>query len=378
MSALERKLQRWQEAGLIDEAIAKGILAYERDHGGGWQGRLLLLLGSGTMGIGIISLVAANWARLPDGLKLGGDFALLSLLAVVIHATARRSSWLHEGAIFGFQLLCLASIGLIAQIYHLSGKPWQALGLWVAICLPITLFAHNRASWALWSGGLLAAFGLWVHHWLDLSGGRSFSDWGELGLRAWLATTLLAGGLHHLAASLGWQRFRGLFGYWWLSLGLLLVAALDLLYTAGFRGSLALGPPLFWAAMTGLILGALWLRRDLHLASRLLLTLMVLLAVAATLGNPVPPAVGKLGGALLSLLFLALGLAVAGLERRPALFRLLVVLAGLRIYGLYLQAFGGLAATGVGLILSGGVLILLVLLIKRIQALAKGFRRRPS
>lgn len=57
----ERKLRAWQEAGLIDTATADSIRAWEATHArtlGTWA---IMALGALTIGLGVISVVAANW-----------------------------------------------------------------------------------------------------------------------------------------------------------------------------------------------------------------------------------------------------------------------------------------------------------------------------
>jgi uncharacterized membrane protein len=58
---IEKKLARWREAGLLDEAAAARIAAFEQTS----QRPVLLYalggLGALTLGIGIVSIVAANW-----------------------------------------------------------------------------------------------------------------------------------------------------------------------------------------------------------------------------------------------------------------------------------------------------------------------------
>jgi uncharacterized membrane protein len=58
---LEKKLARWQAAGLIDEATRTRITAFEHSE----QHPVLLYtlggLGALTLGTGIVSVVAANW-----------------------------------------------------------------------------------------------------------------------------------------------------------------------------------------------------------------------------------------------------------------------------------------------------------------------------
>ena len=67
---LERPVQRWQEVGIIDATTAERIIAHERR-----SSRPVLLLAIGglgafTIGVGLISVIAANWGDIPRLVKL--------------------------------------------------------------------------------------------------------------------------------------------------------------------------------------------------------------------------------------------------------------------------------------------------------------------
>ncbi len=364
---LAHRLRRWEAAGLIDATTREKILAWEAAHGHGWATRGLLGLGALILGIGLISLVAANWQRIPAAFKLGADLVLLSGLGGAIY-TARPGGNTREFFIFLFQLACLASIGLIAQIYHLSGAPWRALALWSAMLLPVTLFARSSAPWSTWSSGLLTALGLWLD---ETIGGPSSTS--LLVDAWWLAQAALL--LHLLGLRLDLRPMATAFGIWALALGLALTFGIDLMLHDG-RKLPQLVPWLPAGYLLGLaVLGVAASRRLLRPGALLILTLLLVLVggvITALALESNPPLLGShrhgLAGALFSLGVLGLGLALSAVQGWRAAFRVFLVFLGLRIYGIYLEAFGGLAATGVGLVISGLVLIALVLLMRRIQS----------
>ena len=77
---LQRMLSRWQEQGLLTAEQQSAIVAHERDSAAVGRGRWvlygLLMTGGCVLGIGIISLIAANWRAIPGWFKLTTDFAL--------------------------------------------------------------------------------------------------------------------------------------------------------------------------------------------------------------------------------------------------------------------------------------------------------------
>ena len=70
------KLNQWLQAGLITPAQHANILSFEaeqRQHSNGWL-YSFMILGAAIIGLGIISLIAANWANIPESVKLGANF----------------------------------------------------------------------------------------------------------------------------------------------------------------------------------------------------------------------------------------------------------------------------------------------------------------
>ncbi|MEZ5450857.1 MAG: DUF2157 domain-containing protein, partial [Thiolinea sp.] len=108
---LGKKLNSWLDQGLITEQQYEAIRAFEQGEGSSnqnWWLYSLLILGCSIIGLGIISLIAANWAVIPDGIKLGTAFSLLGLLALMIFWQAQKpdSPW-RDALISGFIILCL-------------------------------------------------------------------------------------------------------------------------------------------------------------------------------------------------------------------------------------------------------------------------------
>jgi len=146
---LAPKLAEWQREGLLDGATAARIEAYE----GRAKAPYLLYavggLGALAVSIGLLSIVAANWEAIPAGLKLALDFVLLGALAAAIYRVEAKS-WIREVVIFVFYGAVLASIGLVAQVYHQGGKLGDALLLWGLITAPVVLHGNGRVLGATW------------------------------------------------------------------------------------------------------------------------------------------------------------------------------------------------------------------------------------
>lgn len=167
-----RQLDKLVKAGIISKEQQKQILAFDDTAGGGFVMRALNLLGIFTIGIGVISLVASNWEYISDNLKLIVMFAVLfgtAGMAVVDKLKGqdeRSEKWLV--ALF---LLVGAAIGLVIQIYQLSGNIMHLpFALWWAATLPLLFAAKKKYVVWFWVPLFLAWCAMYAggKYWLEI------------------------------------------------------------------------------------------------------------------------------------------------------------------------------------------------------------------
>ena len=132
---LREELPRWRAEGLVDErgaeALAQRYLAEPESTGLALAA--IYVLAACLVGAGVISLVAWHWDELPRGLRLG----MLGAALVAAHLVgyrmwkvqARRPLLGHAISLLG-TIVFGASIGLVAQIFHVSGAWYGAFGAW--------------------------------------------------------------------------------------------------------------------------------------------------------------------------------------------------------------------------------------------------------
>jgi len=376
MTLIEKKLQVWEQQGFINGDQYDAILAFEQGEkqNNNWWLYSLLILGSAIIGLGVISLIAANWALIPNSLKLGVDFTLLAALAGAIFWQKQQPKHLFSDALItAFIILCLASIGLIAQIYHISGRWYHAILLWSVITLPIVLFARHLFVHFLWVSLFINAA---VWSCVDLAGGNLRSAIRELPAVLLLAP-LLAAMLYLLSRRVIWLvRTSSSFFFWFQISALISLVAIDLIRSGGdkqvFEWQWYLPSWLAAAILIGLILTRASykpLNKGLLIASIVLLVLYydpTILFTGQTrytfsaLDSTARASIwlaDDIRAPALTILILFLYAIHAGNSGYHRTFNLITFLIGLRFVVLYFQAMGGLAATGVGLILSGLMII---------------------
>lgn len=181
-----RKIAEWHEAGLIDAATRDRLAAYEAEHA-----RPLLLwavwgIGALAIGLGVVSVVAANWEDIPGLVRLAVHLALiaglLGLLFLREAQLAERSPWIVEALVFVTAALGLTFFGHLGQVYQTSSPIWQPLGLWFALFSPLLLLTGR--SWA----SALAVMGgaVWTA-WEYAGASTGYGRETDLALSIWLA-----------------------------------------------------------------------------------------------------------------------------------------------------------------------------------------------
>ncbi|CAA6817023.1 MAG: Predicted membrane protein [uncultured Thiotrichaceae bacterium] len=380
MTGLEKKLLTWLDQGLINQEQLTAIGQYERRTGKSnsshWWLYSLLILGSSIISLGIISLIAANWANIPDLVKLGTAFGLLSLLAATTLWQAETDSdYLYDALLTAFIILCLAVIGLIAQVFHLNGHWYNALLLWSAITLPVVLFAHQLFAYFLWSTLFIHA-ATWGAIALS-SGSFSGNNAAQLPALFLLAPLLAAGGYVLTRLSQHLKLFRSSFFFWFQISGLVSLIFIDIIRSGGEMRSFELDwyiPAYIVAAILMTMIASNPAYRPLNkglLISIILLLLLyfhpfILFDGETRYSFNALQAPGEtvnfwtaddIRAPFLTILILFLYATHAGNIGHHRTFNAMTFLIGLRFVILYFQAMGGLAATGVGLILSGLMII---------------------
>lgn len=306
---LEKKLRLWQQEKLITQKQQEAILSFE--HTQKTSVGLYAVLGIAVfcIGLGVISLIASNWDAIPGTVKVGGAFLMF---AAVLFGTFKleekgRETWFEASLTLGF-ILCGALIGLVAQVYHLIPQAKNGVLLWAVAALPVVLCSKHRLLSILW----VPMMGYAV---LD----GALIDYVVRLFDGYPLTTTLSG--IGLCALLAYGAFKVPFAF-----------------MAGV-GS--------WAVV-GMYLCVLAGEVSLYDAHRHVLP-----------------------GFLLSVVFLSAMAFVCLKTNHMKAFNTNTLFIALRIVILYFQLFVSLAVTGIGLIVSGGVILALALAWKKMKRAVK-------
>ncbi len=351
-----RRLKAWEAAGLVDATTAARIREWESSHASPVAMRAVIGIAALAIGLGLLSVIAANWDAVSGVVRLGVHFALMVALALWLWRQASTGGIAAEAGLFVLGMLGLTFFGHIGQVYQTDSPLWQPLALWLVLFAPLMLLRGTG-----WLTALLLMVVMVVAAW-------GFMYW-TIGLRPRLGRidetvrivlALTAPVL--LAALAAWaQRRSGRQGFWRR------LAGLALLYAAGGASIAAIasadGPwrtdeestRLLWSVLIAsgvTLLTALLVRAFRHdpegrVVANLWLGLAAIPLLAyASSGSKVVAA----------LLFMALwaGIAFAALRAgwRGA-FQAAVGIIAFRLVLLSFELGGDLLTSGAGLIASG-------------------------
>lgn len=355
-----RKITEWHDAGLIDTATHDRLVAYEAEHA-----RPLVLwavwgIGALAIGLGFVSVIAANWEDIPGVVRLAVHLALIgALLAALFFREARlaeRSPWAVEALAFITAALGLTFFGHLGQVYQTSSPLWQPLATWLVLFAPLLLLTGRS-----WPTALAVLGGAVWYAWEYIT---AFTGYGMMRDPSivWLVRLALVGTFPVLFAPLAarlrarsarpefWQRLEQLA----LAYAVILASAACAIASGGGFGesetardwvSILTGGAVLLAAGIGTVLARPGTSGRMAGAIIAGAGLTVLLAYGLS-GSTVPAA----------LLFMALwgGIAAAALSAQwRGVFQMAVGVIALRLIILSFELAADLLTSGFGLILSG-------------------------
>lgn len=159
-----RKIATWHEAGLIDADTRDRLVAYEASHARPLALWAVFGIGALAIGLGLVSVIAANWEEIPGLVRLAVHLALIAAALAALfwreERIAATSPWAAEALLFVTAALGLTFFGHLGQVYQTSSSLWQPLATWLLLFAPLLLLMGRSwpAAAALMGGAIWCAW----------------------------------------------------------------------------------------------------------------------------------------------------------------------------------------------------------------------------
>ncbi|MFZ4715625.1 MAG: DUF2157 domain-containing protein [Bacteriovoracaceae bacterium] len=354
MGKIERKLIEWEQHSLINHDQVLKIKDYESKKSSSWFINGVLILGALIVGLGIISIIASNWEDIPAIVKLVTDFLLLSGLAFWTYKEWSNENSRLEFALTAFMMMTLASIGLIAQIYHTGGELWQAILFWTLITSGIAFSSRDKFIPFLWTSGFIYSFSSYFIE-ATLWQGNISEKIGYL----FLFLPFFSGLVSILIKKINDQShfvysFR-------VSMFLTGISGLVMAEGSSFRFSSQMAYLLPSVIAGVFLLFIIESSTTFRKIQKVLLQITVFTYFISFIISDYQTR-GHILSALVTLIILSSYAAYLASIQNKKLFQFFLSMIAFRFLVLYFEALGGLARTGFGLIFSGGIVIGVALL----------------
>ena len=370
-------MNKWLDAGLIDSETAQRIRQYEAERSrpvGLWS---LIGLGALAIGLGIISVVAANWDDIPGMVRLTIHGLLMAAVAAAIFWLQPRKGFLglyvKDVLLFVMAVLGATFFGHLGQVYQTSSPLWQPLAMWLLLFSPLMLLAGR--GWlisALWIAGLLGT-GIAHMSWYAQQTSEPPSLYIAAITSLPVLALLLAIFVKDMSARQAFWKQVGQFALASFVTGVSVKLIADGLSKGGFYGSEGQALPIA-AMQLGLWSAAALLIYLLRRGTSGISTAAILVAAAAvSFGSSILESTEPLANALLFMAFwAAIGWSAIYAGWR-IIFQLVVAIIALRLIILSFELASDLLSSGMGLILAGVITIAIAVIAYRFsKAFAPG------
>lgn len=370
-------MNKWLDAGLIDSETAQRIRQYEAERSrpvGLWS---LIGLGALAIGLGIISVVAANWDDIPGMVRLTIHGLLMAAVAAAIFWLQPRKGFLglyvKDVLLFVLAVLGATFFGHLGQVYQTSSPLWQPLAMWLLLFSPLMLLAGR--GWlisALWIAGLLGT-GIAHMSWYAQQTSEPPSLYIAAITSLPVLALLLAIFVKDMSARQAFWKQVGQFALASFVTGVSVKLIADGLSKGGFYGSEGQALPIA-AMQLGLWSAAALLIYLLRRGTSGISTAAILVAAAAvSFGSSILESTEPLANALLFMAFwAAIGWSAIYAGWR-IIFQLVVAIIALRLIILSFELASDLLSSGMGLILAGVITIAIAVIAYRFsKAFAPG------
>ena len=364
---LQKHLDAWVQAKIISDDQAQKILESETGKSNQtWFGYSLAAVGIVVMITGIVSMIAANWSEIGFYAKISAYFTLQIALGVgVLWSDARGKIWTYEGCLFAFALLFFGGIGLATQLFHLQGTGWKALCFWMGLTIGSVLISRKSILSHIWIWVSFVAATLWFFS-SGVSDEETFISRAFV-VASWpillVAFSFLKEAFFKKEPEASWV---GVARFWGLFIHLL---------SANIAGiSIFIKPTIMYMNCLPFLLVP-WLvtiiciafnyqrrnvsKREQHAYTAMIVALGIFVTCAALM-TPISSLNGEVRQFVGASAFIALWsvlATVSAIMGRKFYFDLCSFVIAMRFIVVYFEVFGSLTTTGLGLLVSGAVIL---------------------
>lgn len=357
---MHAKLQKWLEAGLITPEQRARILEHEKNYSGNrWR---LGLTGAGLVSIllGITLFIASNWQAIPWQAKIGTHFLVNAVLTFLVwrwwHEPARdQHREIALGALWG---LTLTFIALMGQVFQLGGETYTALRVWFWLTTPmILLFAQSRGIARIWAAAFVFYVPYDIISWtLDHTDNRAAQQ------TVCLATAILVplaawtiGAIPRVAVN------RPTIAHMLRRLGLCLAFASALAASLAYYGRETFEAPLVAGLLFAIVLLLRSVMRKWHAGEDDRGDIDMLCLSALFICLPfLAPVKSEVAAAAHFIILCLLSGALFQQQGHSRAVSLMIALVTLRLFIVFLEVYGTMAMSSLGLIVTGILLMALV------------------
>lgn len=373
------KLEEWVKVGLISGEQSCLITTYEAEKSHPKLMMFLMLLGVFCIGLGFVSVIAANWQEIPNFIKIIFDGLLLATLAVgIIRNKEKNLNFRSEGFILAYALAIMGSIGLAAQIFQLQTVDLSGFLLWAIISSPLLLLTTKIAFPIVWFPVFVVSL---YDRLSNIPWFRILTDRIETAFPNSLLTSyMIVAAFMYFILSRWFAKtnpLRMAVKFWTIVVFVLAVVLCD--FFSSLKGNLFYYSESFTLEKINLSITAVIIILSLLLAwigcrifknflpgsLVVFMTLMCLIQIFI----PKNETWGILWGASLTFGSLGLVMAYAHCEKMIKILNLASAAAGIRIFLIYIQVVGSLVITGIGLVVSGLILLVMIKLWSKFKIL---------
>lgn len=373
---IAKKLDVWLDNGLISAEQYKKIEAFEQNHKKPVVIGSLLGLSFFCIALGIISLISANWEVIPAYIKLSLDILILigvTIGAIYFHNKEKNNFF--EGMLILYAGLVLASIGLIAQIYQLQSDGMKAVLLWTILVFPAVLITRKVILPLVWlplfttsSINTLAEinFVYAILEMIEKTFPYAISVCGIL-LFAYIYRFTSYYFRTRLAPQIKAMKFW--LGFDIVSLVIVMDLGLGLLGEYGNPSHAENQASVIVISLLVLATVAFGYYSNKYNYSRLLTCALAILLGFSIIFMTLPEnkLLYDIWGFLLTMSILATVVVYALIKNKEKLLNIATACVAIRLFIVYIQVFGSLLTTGVGLIISGMFFLSLLYIWKKVK-----------